>query len=225
MKKYFTTKEVVSPSLGEKLKKARESSGLSLRQISEISKIQVKYLERLEKGDYEALPADVYIKGFLKILAPLLGLDTQETINCYKKEQIIRERLQKKNLKKIKPISHTRPTFIITPKIIFALLVSIAFIGIGGWLAWQISSFASSPYLVINNPSGDLTVKSSDFVLKGITEKEVKLTINGEIVMPDKDGYFEEQINLGPGLNTIKAVATNRFGKTTTVTRRIILEE
>lgn len=225
MKKYFTTKEVVSPSLGEKLKKARKSSKLSLRQISKISKIQVKYLESLEKGDYEALPADVYIKGFLKILAPLLGLDIQEVINCYQKEQTIREKIQNKNSKKIKPTSPSRPTFVITPKIILILLSGLVFIGIGGWLAWQVNSLASPPNLTINNPPSDLTVKSSIFILRGATEKGIKLTINGENVLPDKDGCFEEQINLQPGLNTIKIKATNRFDKTTTVTRRIILKE
>jgi cytoskeletal protein RodZ len=225
MKNYFTTKEVVSLSLGEKLKKARLEKNLTFHQISDATKIQVKYLENLENGNYEALPADVYIKGFLKMLAPILELNAQEIINCYKKERAISEQLGKKDFKKNQLISMSAPKFIITPKTIFIIASVFLFIAIGGWLVWQISSFSSPPNLILNNPQSDLTVKSSNFILEGNTEKEAELFINGENILPDENGHFKEQINLQPGLNAIEITAKNRFGKETTIIRRIILEE
>ncbi len=71
------------PELGEILRQAREAKGLSLAQVEEATKIRSTYLQALEEGQYDLLPAAVYIKGFLKNYAQFLGLDPQELLSLY----------------------------------------------------------------------------------------------------------------------------------------------
>jgi cytoskeletal protein RodZ len=61
--------------MGEELRRARESKGLNLLQVEEVTKIRVKYLEALENEDFNVIPGKVYIKGFVKNYAAFLGLN------------------------------------------------------------------------------------------------------------------------------------------------------
>ena len=58
-------------TIGNLLKERRQERNLTLKQISEATKIRSEYLEALEKGDYSVFPSEVYIKGFLKNYAKL----------------------------------------------------------------------------------------------------------------------------------------------------------
>lgn len=75
----FKTEETV----GELLLAARERSGRSLEFMSEETKIPKQNLQYLETDNFEALPAKVYVKGFLRTYASALGLDVQHVLNKY----------------------------------------------------------------------------------------------------------------------------------------------
>lgn len=71
--------------LGELLQKARQDNQLSLKEISEQTKIQIHYLEALENGDFDRFSGDVYLKGALKNYAEAAGLDPEEVLDLYHK--------------------------------------------------------------------------------------------------------------------------------------------
>src|SRR5574341_111577 len=75
-------------SLGQKLKKAREAKGLSLEEIAKITKISEKSLVLIENGQYQDLPASTYIKGFIKLYAQCVGLDTASVLEDFQKGQV-----------------------------------------------------------------------------------------------------------------------------------------
>lgn len=66
------------PSVGERLRAAREEKGLSLEDIAAETRIPLRHLESLESGDWEKLPAPTYSVGFAKSYAAALGLDRAE---------------------------------------------------------------------------------------------------------------------------------------------------
>jgi cytoskeleton protein RodZ len=76
-------RNVQMAELGEILRQAREAKGLSLAQVEEATKIRSAYLQALEEGEYDLLPAAVYVKGFLKNYAQYLGMDPQEVLSLY----------------------------------------------------------------------------------------------------------------------------------------------
>lgn len=71
--------------LGTRLKEARKERGISLEDIFESTKIQVKLLRALEEGNYEAYTGDVYVRGALRNYADAVGLDYKEISALYKK--------------------------------------------------------------------------------------------------------------------------------------------
>ena len=62
-------------SIGPALRSAREKRGLSLEEVEQATRIRPRYLEGLEREDYDMLPAQIYARGFLKTYANFLGLD------------------------------------------------------------------------------------------------------------------------------------------------------
>lgn len=68
---------------GALLRKIRESQGLELKQISRRTKISTLYLQAIEDDDFGALPAIVYVRGFVAELAKMLGLDPAHVSHTY----------------------------------------------------------------------------------------------------------------------------------------------
>lgn len=69
--------------LGQMLREARESKGVSLAEAEEATKIRRKHLQALEEADYSTLPPSVYVRGFLRSYATYLGLDPEEALAAY----------------------------------------------------------------------------------------------------------------------------------------------
>jgi len=68
--------------LGEKIKAAREARSISFETISDVTKINEKYLRLIEDGDWEFLPKP-YVRAFVKMFANEVGLDGKQIIREY----------------------------------------------------------------------------------------------------------------------------------------------
>lgn len=66
------------PTVGDRLKAAREEKGLSLEDIAAQTRIPQRHLESIEVADWEKLPAPTYTVGFAKSYASAVGLDRSE---------------------------------------------------------------------------------------------------------------------------------------------------
>jgi cytoskeletal protein RodZ len=66
----------------EELKAAREKKGLTLQQVAQKTKIDIKFLEIMEEGDLSFLP-ELYVVAFLKNYARVVGLDEEITVQKY----------------------------------------------------------------------------------------------------------------------------------------------
>jgi len=69
--------------IGETLKKARELREINLREISDATKINIRYLEAIETNQFDALPGGVFNKGFIRAYANYIGLDGQAMVDNY----------------------------------------------------------------------------------------------------------------------------------------------
>lgn len=66
------------PTVGERLRAAREEKSLSLEDIAAQTRVPRRHLESLENADWEHLPAPTYTVGFAKSYAGAVGLDRTE---------------------------------------------------------------------------------------------------------------------------------------------------
>ena len=63
------------PTVGERLKAAREAQGLSLEEVASRTRIPTRHLESIEASEWTRLPAPTYSIGFAKSYASAVGLD------------------------------------------------------------------------------------------------------------------------------------------------------
>lgn len=67
-------------TIGQYLKLRREEKGLSLKVISQQTKIHIGLLENLEADSYEKLPSKTYVRGFVKSTTKILHLDQEHAL-------------------------------------------------------------------------------------------------------------------------------------------------
>ncbi len=70
---------------GPLIRQVRESQGVDLRDISQRTKVGLPYLKAIEDEDFGALPAPVYVRGFVAELAKYLSLDSAQVSRTYVK--------------------------------------------------------------------------------------------------------------------------------------------
>jgi Helix-turn-helix domain/RodZ C-terminal domain len=68
--------------LADELKQARIKSNLSIQQLSTITRIDIKFLEAMENGDFSYLP-ELYVRAFTKQYAKAVDLDESVVIKRY----------------------------------------------------------------------------------------------------------------------------------------------
>jgi cytoskeleton protein RodZ len=77
--------------IGNSLREARLRQGLDFPDVERATKIRPKYLRALEDEQFEVLPAQTYVKGFLSTYAEFLGLDGQLYVDEYNSRYVTRE--------------------------------------------------------------------------------------------------------------------------------------
>ncbi len=70
-------------SLAAWLTAGRMSRGLSREHVARVTRIQLRTLERLEEGRFDELPADVFVRGFIRNYARCVGLPVDEALARY----------------------------------------------------------------------------------------------------------------------------------------------
>jgi helix-turn-helix protein len=69
--------------IGNSLRAARERQRLGYPEIELATKIRAKYIRALEEEDFDAVPGDAYVRGFLRTYAEYLGLDGDVYVDEY----------------------------------------------------------------------------------------------------------------------------------------------
>ncbi len=89
--------------LGEVLRRARLEKGLSLDELTEVTKIQKRYLEAVEDGNFDMLPGAFYTRAFIKNYADHVGLDSSQLLAQYMQAVPRTEIDHYANLKRTRP--------------------------------------------------------------------------------------------------------------------------
>jgi cytoskeleton protein RodZ len=72
-------------SLGARLRAAREARNLSLREVSDSTRITRRHLEAIEADDYKQLPGGIFNRSFVKAFARAVGYDEDEAVSLYQR--------------------------------------------------------------------------------------------------------------------------------------------
>src|ERR1041385_4906392 len=82
-------------SLGDELRREREFREISLRDISEATKINMRILEAIEKNDFKILPGGIFARNFIRAYAEFVGLDPEVAVRKFQDQssQIVEEKV------------------------------------------------------------------------------------------------------------------------------------
>lgn len=207
-------------TVGSILKEAREAKRLTFEQVETATKIRAKFLVGIEADDYSSLPSLSYAKGFVKNYAEYLGIPTTTILAFFRRQtmEIGKSAILPKGVAQ----SLNRTWFQLTPgKFLIFLFVGFVMLFLI-YLGIQYRQLQDPPGLVIDAPPENAVVTTKKVELLGVTDPDATVTVNGISVLVRGDGKFFDQVTLEPGTNTIAVIATSRYGKTTTVMRKVI---
>lgn len=206
--------------IGERLKKTREEQQSSLDNISQKTRIPLKYLEAIESGRFKELPqAKAHRLAYVREYAEALNLNPASFLYQFSQEA---------DLINYKPVHPKRGlklwAFKSLSNVFRNVAVAALVFGFLGYLVWQVNGILQPPKLSVFTPADGYISNKLVALVQGETEKEVRLTVNGKDIMPNDKGRFEIPVDLSNGVNTITISAIKKHGKITTVTRHVIVK-
>ena len=81
-------------SLGQDLKRERELRGISLREIADSTRINLRFLQAIEEDRLDALPGAFFVRAILRSYAKCIGIDEHQVLNKYQEIYAFEEQLQ-----------------------------------------------------------------------------------------------------------------------------------
>jgi len=130
-------------TLGQYLKRERESRRISVEELSRTTRINYPFLRALEENDFDFFSQDDFIPGFLRLYAPHVGLDCQEVLQRYEFQSEIHR--QKRAFQQLPLFLDLHPTLkevtewkplVGTRLIRRIILVAILFIALSIYICW-----------------------------------------------------------------------------------------
>lgn len=209
---------LVVTELGQKLKEARGTKGLSIDQLHEITKIQKRHLIAIEEGNYDVLPGAFYARAFIKQYADAVGLNGEELLVEY---QSTIPQSEKRDVPQVSTGQKTQETMQKSsswpiadhmPKILVALLV-IA-VGVVIWFVFQALT-GKSDEKVPNAQSEKIEVKKAENSPLDTKKDEVKAEEPKKEEPKKEEPKKEEQPAQPTGQQEVKVVGTT--GKVSTL--------
>lgn len=199
-------------TIGQQFADERKRQKLTIEEISKSTKIRPEFLEAIEKGDYKKLPGSSYAQGFVRNYAKFLGLPVEKSLAIFR-----REFNTEKSFDVLpKGFSSPNENRFIKIKIGRSMLVIAgAFFLIFVFILFQYRAAFLNPSLTISSPKQNETIKSLSISVKGKTDPDVTLFIEGEGVSVNSDGTFSSEISLFPGRSSVSFIVENRFGRKT----------
>ena len=168
-------------SLGNKLKEARETKGLTYDYISRDTNISSRYLEALEKEDYSPFPGEPYVLGFIRNYGEYLGLDPDELLSLYRSIKLREQPVPVEQL-----LRNSSPL----PKILKALGICLAVLALVGGAGYYVYRLPKKPNVpqqaartaaeyVLNNDFFERRMYPGDSILVVEGSNSYKLVFSG----------------------------------------------
>jgi cytoskeleton protein RodZ len=128
--------------IGSSLREARLRQGLDFPEIEQATKVRGKYLRALEDEQFDLLPAQTYVKGFLRSYAEYLGLDGQLYVDKYNSRYVVGD--DEPPARASRPSARARPPRV-QSRVVVLTLLGIALVTALVIAAWKRGGTAKQP--------------------------------------------------------------------------------
>lgn len=192
-------------TVGETLQTIRIKRGLSLEEISHLTKIKPEFLQAIEAGEFSTLPSPVSVQGFITSYAGVLGIEPNTALSLLRRDYsvtraaVLPKQFDNTDTKKRRK---SKRGFAILLFFLGCLVVITYFL-------WGYRQLNQPPKLTVTSPKNGSVVNST-FVVRGWTASDAKLEIDGQPVSLTQDGEFAQEVALSEGDHTVTVIASNR---------------
>lgn len=220
------------PGLPDRLTAARERKGVDLVRAERDTKIRVRYLSALERGDYRDLPGAVYTKGFLRNYAIYLNLDPEDVLRQWRRErgdQVGPEPI----IVPPRPLEEPSRPLNFSPSVVVAALLTAGVVLFFVYLSSQLLRYSKPPELTVSNPATAVYAvdeATTSYRLAGTATAGSTITIRmaGQTepirVTVLASGEWSYQVDLRRGQNRFDIDALNpETGKTSESPRTVVI--
>jgi len=173
--------------LGTRLKSIREAQGLSIADVSNVTKIQKHYLAAIEEGDLDRLPKGPYVRSFVRQYCDHLSApDIWKSYDAATKKQ--KAAAQPLPAEDETSFSDSRKVF--KPRSFLWLYFLIALsLGAAGWITWQyrgdITTSATSP--IDGGTTGTTGEQKPERQEVPLSADETSTPLSGDAVSKDEN--------------------------------------
>jgi cytoskeleton protein RodZ len=197
--------------IGNSLREARLRHDLDFPQIEQATKIRGKYLRALEEEQFEVLPAETYVKGFLRSYAEYLGLDGQLYVDEYNSRYIHVDEETPLRTRSSSSLGRAAPRF--AASVVLLALAGIAVLTLLVFAAWRYGSSTPETAILDYSTQPPATTGSTAPRARTARPRRARMTITGargeswvEVYAGSRSGklIFE---------GTVLAGGTVRFGQ------------
>ncbi len=135
-------------SLGEELRTQREARQISLREISDVTKIGLRFLEALERDEFARLPGGQFNKGFIRAYCRVIGADPEKMIGAYDAQLRVRGETPGEDTESAVAASQApRGLNPLQVAVGAAIVLAVVTLALAAWIVWHMSTAhgASAP--------------------------------------------------------------------------------
>lgn len=204
-------------TIGQILKNARLQKGYSISFLERKTRIKKEFIVSLEEIDWDKLPEYPVVSGFVKNIATVLDLSVENT------NAILRRDYPPKKLT-INPKPDIDNKFVWSPKLTFAVGISVISLVVLGYLGFEYQKFVKPPEIEIVSPKTNQIILEDKVRVEGKTTTDVTLTINNQPIILDQEGNFVTEILITKDTKSLIFKAISRSGKVTEKTVEIKVE-
>lgn len=205
---------------GQLLQSTRLLKKYELDEVSKITKIRPTFLRLIEADNYSQLPNGATARGFIHNYSEFLGLNPEHILAIFRRDFV------ENSLGQIVPrgmVESVTKSNVWTPKTTITAGVVLVFLIFGIYLFYQFKILTGPPSVKLFEPPPSVTTTESSIQVRGQTDPEATIAINGQLVALEKGGMFSLRITLNSGLNIVNILATAKSGKSVTLVRNVIL--
>ena len=208
-------------TVGQLLKQYRQDNRITLKSLSESTKIRPEYLSAIERDAFGELPSAAFVKGFIQSFAKGVGVKPETALAVFRRDYDLsaKGRIVPRGL--TKPLKTKTNWF--NPKNTTAIFIAFSITLLTGYTLIQLRNISAAPKLVLTYPDGEI-IYTTDIEVTGYTEPDSTLTVNDQPVALDLEGNFKITITLDQNQADITLKSTSRRGKTTTLVQPISVQ-
>jgi cytoskeleton protein RodZ len=163
--------------IGNSLREARLRQGLDFPEIEQATKVRPKYLRALEDEQFDILPGQTYVKGFLRSYAEYLGLDGQLYVDEYNSRYIHVDEETPLRTRSSSSLGRAAPRF--AASVVLVALAAIAVLTLLVFAAWRYGSSTPETAILDYSTQPPASTTSTRPKVPRAPARRARITITG----------------------------------------------